>query len=205
MVRGDGVPSTQQRRGNERRTGKESTPDVTLASAELEGRCKWRVATELGSDHRPIVVEVGMEREVKEEGKSFSWAWKRADWERFQRECDERMRRVEVGKGSLSEQVRGLTVAMVEAAKAAIPLKRVSRFNRPFWDEELTSLQERRNAARRAGNEEEWRRINQELEEKYGEKRREYWKGFVEELGKEEDVGRVWKTTNTSLDRKSVV
>ena len=83
---------------------------------------------------------------------------------------------------------------MVGAASAAIPQKRVSGFNRPYWDAELSDLQEARNAARREGDEEEWRRRNDELEERSREKKKGYWREFVEGLGGEEDVGKVWKT-----------
>ena len=131
-------------------SGRESTPDVSLAGRGVQDRCSWRVLNELGSDHRPMIIDVSLQREVRGRGVAWSWAWRRADWGKYAVECEREMRGVRVG-GSVAEEVRGLEAAMLGAARASIPLKRVSQYNRPYWDDDLREIQLRRNAARERG------------------------------------------------------
>lgn len=44
------------------------------------------------------------------------------------------------------------------------------------------------------GNVEEWKRKTGELKELEKEKKREYWRKYVEELSEGDDAGKVWKT-----------
>ena len=62
---------------------------MSLCSEELASRCRWRVVEELGSDHKPIMIEMSGGREELLQRVCTSWAWKRAEWTRFEEELEE--------------------------------------------------------------------------------------------------------------------
>lgn len=132
-----------------------------------------------GSDHIPILIDVEVDREGRRERRITSWAWRKAKWQEFRQELEERVNR--------------MTTMMLEVAKKWIPKKRLACRNRPFWDAELGELRRMRDALRedpeRIG---EWREKNEELKEK----KKEYWKKFVENL-REKDAKKVWKTVKS--------
>ena len=73
----------------DRRTGRESAPDVTAVTGNLVGRCKWEALEELGSDHKPIVIELEGAVEGRKEERRLAWAWKKADWGKYKEELRE--------------------------------------------------------------------------------------------------------------------
>jgi hypothetical protein len=175
------------------RTGEESVPDVSLVVEEMAGRCKWEALSELSSDHKPIVVEYSCEREEEKKEKGLTWAWKKADWGEYAEKAKEVAR---VTGRTVKERVNGMTKAMKVAAEACIPRKRASRYNRPYWDDEMTELRKERNRARNGVREDVdgWKAKNQEMSKRLKEKKEKYWKEFVEGLLESDDVGKVWKT-----------
>ena len=152
---------------------------------------------ELGSDHKPILIEMKCNRERKSEKKNLTWAWRKADWAKYEVECEKR-KDVQLNEG-LASKVRQLTEITLEAAKASIPRKVASKRNRPYWDEELDKLNKERNSYRRKGSIDidKWKEKTEELNEKVARKKREYWREFVGNLKEEEDSKKVWKTIKT--------
>ena len=74
-------------------------------------------------------------------------------------------------------------------------MKKVSRYNPPYWDDDLKALQEERNALRsQPGMVEEWKEKNGELSRLLMEKKKEYWRNHVEEIGGSADPKKLWKT-----------
>ncbi|MEL7306976.1 MAG: reverse transcriptase domain-containing protein [Pseudomonadota bacterium] len=190
---GYGILNNGRKTCLDRRTGRMSAPDVSLAEEEVLSRCTWRVEEELSSDHLPILIDVQGAREGRRERKILSWAWRRANWEEYCKEMEERAEQLSM-EGSLKERVIRWTEVMLETASKWIPKKKVSRRNRPFWDEELDELRKERDRLRGdAQKREEWREKCGELKERLKEKKRLFWRSFVEGL-REGEEKKVWKT-----------
>ena len=190
---GYGILNDGRKTCMDRRTGRWSVPDVSLAAGGLLRRCTWQVVDELGSDHKPIIIEVKVEREGRKEKKVLSWAWKKANWAEYSRELDEKVRMMD-RMGSLTDRVARMTDMMIATARKCIPRKKVSCRNRPFWDEELTDLKKERDELSTDGERRvEWMEKNHELKEKIQKKKEAFWRKFVEELS-ERDARKAWKT-----------
>ena len=176
----------------DRRTGRESVTDWSLASETIMGRCQWKTLQELGSDHRPILIEVSSEREKVQRKKVLTWAWKKAKWEIFTEVMEEKTR--EAQGETVKQKVEWLTQSMLEAANEAIPKKKVSRYNRPFWDEELQALTQRRDVLRKdiRNHLEEWKEANKEIKDQVTEKRRKFWRSYVETMDESADSKKAW-------------
>ena len=68
----------------ERGTGRSSTPDLSVCPEDKVDLCRWQVHRALGSDHFPVVIDVGVQSVPCQEKKTMVWNWKGADWRRFQ-------------------------------------------------------------------------------------------------------------------------
>ena len=181
----------------DRRTGRESVPDVTIVEGSLRRRCKWRATNELGSDHRPIVVEIDCKREQRKKEVRVNWAWKKVDWEKYREELEGASWS---GEGlSMREKVEELTSKMIAAAKKSIPTKKVKTSDRPFWDEELEQCRVEREELRRSVGTDvlAWREKNEEMKRKLEEKKREYWKKFLDEVREGTDEKEIWRTVKS--------
>ena len=75
-------------------TGGLSTPDITLASRNLENAIEWNTINELGSDHIPIVFEIKNEKTKTiptEKRASMRWKRKKVDWSSFEAEVEDKL------------------------------------------------------------------------------------------------------------------
>uniref|UniRef100_A0A1I8I854 PHD-type domain-containing protein n=1 Tax=Macrostomum lignano TaxID=282301 RepID=A0A1I8I854_9PLAT len=177
----------------DRHSGRSSAPDLSIASQEIAPRCTWSTLNELGSDHKPILISISTARDTLRATPRFHWAWKKADWSQFRSILEENCEHL--NRGSIKKQVSRLTKGMLKAAELAIPRKKVSIRNKPYWDDELSKLRDHRNALREAAAPpEEWRAKSQELIKRCGEKKHEFWKDFIGKMAESEDPKKVWNT-----------
>lgn len=93
-------------------------------SVRFIGRGSWEVArgTTIGSDHCPIVTEVGLNGEEYEIGGLQKWSFSSAEWEKFNYVSDQEMRKM-----FINEDVDNLNIsvckAVLEAAEQTIQKK----------------------------------------------------------------------------------
>uniref|UniRef100_A0A1I8HE60 Reverse transcriptase domain-containing protein n=1 Tax=Macrostomum lignano TaxID=282301 RepID=A0A1I8HE60_9PLAT len=152
-------------------------PDISLASAGLDDLCSWEALDELGSDHKPILITVDGDRASTDQKICLAWAWQKADWNSYQAQLEDDSNGL--NKGTVKQQIQRLCFRMSKAAKACIPMKRVSSKNKPYWDSELSSLRDERNRLRsRGGDPDEWKRKNAELNRACAEKKAAFWQEF---------------------------
>ena len=85
------------------RTGTESAIDLTLVSDSMASVCSWEVVrgTTVGSDHDPIMIEVGLSLEQYQTGGLQKWSFSNADWDTFRNISDQEMERNTVQTKSL--------------------------------------------------------------------------------------------------------
>ena len=97
-----------------------SSPDVTLATANLANKIKWATVEDLGSDHLPIIFEVGDEYNRRHEQKQRRRRWRRrnADWEAFTRFAEEGVEALQnQDPGPLKSRVRRFNSLLTEAGR----------------------------------------------------------------------------------------
>jgi ribonuclease HI len=177
----------------DRSNGAKSVPDLTLVHVKLKERMSWRTLDEMGSDHRPILMVLMGDRKTREKRKRVTWAWRKADWEKFRKLMEGKVEKME-GE-TLTDMIKEMQTAMLQAARESIPKKKAADSNRPYWTPELTEMANKRMELRREGNKmEEWKEMNEKMKEKLEEERRIFWKEYVKKLEEEKDVAKVWKT-----------
>ena len=120
----------------------------------------------------PIQLDLEVRREVMKEKVRTAWAWKRANWLKYEEEMRGECEQVQ-SEVSLKERVRSFTKAIGEAAKESIPRKKVSERNLPFWDEirgvSAEQLRERKEK-------------HAVLKRRIVAKNKSYWEKFVGEM-----------------------
>ena len=175
----------------------EGAPDISIVNKEIAGRCKWEILEEMGSDHKPILIIMKCRRKGIRERPRTSWAWKKADRKKFQEIMEEKMQRTL--EGSLREKIEKFNEVVITAAEECIPKKKISQGSMPFWDEELTELKKQRDKIKGIGKaqREARSRRNKQMQEKIKEKKKEYWREFVEKLKEDTNSNKVWRTIKT--------
>ena len=66
-----------------------STPDLAIASEDIQEICDREVHTQLGgSNHLPVLLKVTLTEQTTSQKKEPSWNYKKADWLKFQNLTD---------------------------------------------------------------------------------------------------------------------
>ena len=66
-----------------------STPDLAIASEDIQKICDREVYTQLeGSDHLPVLLKVTLTEQTTSQKKEPSWNYKKTDWSKFQNLTD---------------------------------------------------------------------------------------------------------------------
>ena len=130
------------------RSGGQTAPDLAACSTSLAGRATWRLGTDLGSDHLPMVVEVHTSVHRPGRIRKPRWAFKKADWAAFQAECEAAFEEAEPQQ-TVQELSSRFTEVLHRASVRHIP--RGARADPKPWalDPELSeAIAERREARR---------------------------------------------------------
>lgn len=69
----------------------QSPMNLTLVSDSLASVCSWEVVkgTTVGSNHYPIIIEVGLSLEQSDRGGLQKWSFSNADWETYRKITDQ--------------------------------------------------------------------------------------------------------------------
>ena len=103
------------------RSGCETAPDFAAGSNSLATRIRWTLGTDLGSDHRPMVVEVRSPAEPPHRRRKSRWAHQKADWLKFGRACESPLSVPAPPEATVQQMATRLTATIQEAAKEHIP------------------------------------------------------------------------------------
>lgn len=103
------------------RTGAELAIDLALMSDPFAGIRTWDLikVTSIGSDHYPIMIEVGLNLEQRGTGKAQRWSFSSADWEKFRTISDKEIEKI--------DNVDILKGYIFEAAKQSVKVKAVGQ------------------------------------------------------------------------------
>ena len=180
------------------RSGCETAPDLAAGSNSLATRARWTLGTDLGSDHRPMVVEVRSPAEPPHRRRKSRWAHQKADWLKFGRACESALSVPAPPEATVQQMATRLTTTIQEAAKEHIP--RGARKDAKPWaahPEVVQAIEERREARRNLKRDDpatrtrwiEAKKRASQVEERVS---REHFRHFVTtELNRPTSVGRV--------------
>ena len=125
-----------------------STPDLAIASEDIQKICDRQVYTQLGgSDHLPVLLKVTLTEQTISQKKEPSWNYKKANWSKFQNVTDVLCREFDTDN-SKNINVQKLTDCILQAAKQAIPRGRKKDY-KPYWSNHLQCLHDQLTEARK--------------------------------------------------------
>ena len=127
-----------------------STPDLAIASEDIQKICDREVHTQLGgSDHLPVPLKVTLTEQTTSQKKEPNRNYKKADLSKFQDLTDMLCRELDTDNSkNINTSVQQLTDCILQAAKQAIPRGRRKDY-KPYWSNDLrasmTNLQKPEN------------------------------------------------------------
>ena len=117
-----------------------STPDLAIATEDIQGIAEREVSSQLGgSDHRPVIISIKGQTQPHRNKLPASWNYKKANWDAFREAVDKKTAALELPETNISSSVALFNKAVLEAAKMFIPRGR-RRDYQPYWTPELDNL-----------------------------------------------------------------
>lgn len=171
-----------------RRWNRTYSPDLCFLSKDLNGHTIPATRRILkvfpNSQHRPIIINVGMQLPMIRADKNNKWNFNKANWESFSQIVDRTAQRIPAHPHNY-DRFAGL---MITAAKKAIPRGHRDA-NVPGWSTESKELYEQ---FKEAGNAETGKLLLRKLDDN----RRKAWESKMELLSFTRSSRRAWNTLN---------
>ena len=182
-----------------RRTGKESTPDITIVNSHEADRYHWDILEELGgSDHKPILITrdaIGVEK--VNDKYTYKWDLKSANFEAFRNEVEEQLP-TNYEKKSTHKMEKILRKVITKAATDHVGVKKVNRDSKPAITKEIKTMMKERNQLRKdirkEGGRERWLSKCKEVRQAIRKEKEDRWKEYVETLDTKTNSKEVWRT-----------
>ena len=103
-----------------------STPDLAIATDDLQGASDREICPQLGgSDHKPVIIHLS--QRVPDTHTPYlppSWNYKKADWTLFKTLTDTECSKISFCEASVDKNVKHFNTAILEAAKHSIPRRK---------------------------------------------------------------------------------
>jgi ribonuclease HI len=185
-----------------------STPDLAIATEDIEKICDRQVKEQLGgSDHLPVLLTLSITDPVQYHRHAPSWNYKKANWSKFQAStnslCNER--RFDK-KNDINTNVQQFTECILEAAKQSIPRGRRKNY-KPYWNQKLQDLHDHLTTTREqlektpnTENTTAYNRARAAFDEEKIKEIRNSWQEKTSSLNLEKDTGKLWKLTKSLND-----
>lgn len=184
-----------------------SRPDVTLLSTDIIDQHTYTVLDDIGSDHRPILINIGRSDRRKTQRKSF-WNYKKANWTLYAQETDAEL-------SSFLEQPFNTTMysrfvdIILRAAKRHIPCGHTKKYT-PFWTPELESLVKNRAKARKTAekyptkeNKTSYNKLTAKIRYYIKANKKAKWIKTCENMDLRKDGRRAWKLLHQLAGNKT--
>ena len=95
-----------------------STPDLAIATDDIQGTAEQEVSSQLGgSDHRPVIISIKGQTRPHRNKLPASWNYKKVDWDAFREAVDRKSAALELPETNTSSSVALFNKAVLEAAK----------------------------------------------------------------------------------------
>ena len=182
-----------------RRTGKESTPDVTVVHSSQADTYEWEILEELGgSDHKPILITREAEGVDKVNDKYvYNWDLKGGDFAAFREEFDQELP-VNYEKKQIHKLEKIFKKVFDRTANKHIGTKKTNKDSKPAMTSTIKAKIKERNELRRRfgepGGREKWINKCREVKEEIKKEKELRWREYVDELDTKTNCKQVWKT-----------
>ena len=182
-----------------RRTGKESTPDVTVVHSSQADTYEWEILEELGgSDHKPILITREAEGVDKVNDKYvYNWDLKGGDFAAFREEFDQELP-VNYEKKQIHKLEKIFKKVFDRTANKHIGTKKTNKDSKPAMTSTIKAKIRERNELRRRfgepGGREKWINKCREVKEEIKKEKELRWREYVDELDTKTNCKQVWKT-----------
>ena len=194
-----------------RRWKSQSTPDIAIATEDIERDTIRNVTNQLGgSDHKPVLIIISKTSAPPVTKMPASWNYKKADWAKFTTQIEDGTRKFNKSL-SVRQATKQLTDLIIKAAYTSIPRGRRASYT-PFWTKELQQLHENVSNAR---NEMEMEpsdankiQHNRQLAIFKKEKLkliRNSWKEKTSSLNFEKDTTKLWSLTKSLNEERPLL
>ena len=182
-----------------------STPDLAIASEDIQKICDREVHTQLGgSDHLPVLLKVTLTEHTTSQKKEPSWNYKKANWLKFQNLTYMLCRELDTDNSkNINASVQQLTECILQAAKQAIPRGRRKDY-KPYWSNRLhDQLAEARKRFEQLPSPEHtilYNKARAAFDEEKNKEARKSWQEKTGSLNTEKDTQKLWNLTKALND-----
>uniref|UniRef100_A0A8R1EJC9 Endo/exonuclease/phosphatase domain-containing protein n=1 Tax=Caenorhabditis japonica TaxID=281687 RepID=A0A8R1EJC9_CAEJA len=164
-------------------TGILSSPDITMATADIASRATWHTCGVVNTDHLPIIIAMDSEIPKREKPKRVIANYRKADWKGFKTDVETRIRSY-VGPRDAYSLEKLISKAILEAAGKHIPSGRFVPTRECQGDtKEVDDLLKKRDEIQKLNPlDGKIAEINDEIEKSRRELRKERWLNKVEDM-----------------------
>ena len=177
-------------------TGNLSTPDIAIVSNNIAPFTDWSVADDLGSDHKPIKINInfGINQQSRPRTR---WSFKKAKWGLFKDMVERSLTDTPIIDDTVVAMTKDFNNIILEAARKNIP--RGARKNPlPWWNDEVDrAVKARKDARKQAQTNEDlnevWIEAARNAREVTQKAKEDQWHKFVStELSDRTNPTKVW-------------
>ena len=181
-----------------------STPDIAIATDNIQKTAKREVSEQLGgSDHKPVILTLAKQVNTNAGKMPPSWNYKKADWKRFRELTDIYTKSITFSKHSVNKNASNFNSAVLKAAKESIPRGRRHDY-KPYWNNTLEKihkeLSEAREEMERNPTQQNVRRHSQlkvDLDKEKQTQTQASWKTKTASLNMERETQKLWQLTKS--------
>ena len=183
--------------------GLESSIDLTLVSAQLATTAKWDVIQDstVGSDHYPIICEVGVGPVLLEGGSFPRWKLRKANWGAYSMMCSRKLEGLNQNNEGIDDFNARITEAMQSTAVEIIGKGSGSeqRHMVPWWTDECKKAVQARNKAFKKVKASfsfndliEYKKTQAVVRRVIRQAKRNQWQQFCNTIARETKISDVW-------------
>lgn len=174
----------------------DSALDLMLVSDNLAGKCEWNIMTQstIGSDHFPIVVNIGVDITKVEVVRNPRWKFKTAEWGIFKELCQNKIYEINYSDIDVDKLSNKIIDVLRNTAEEVIG-KNKSKNRRkavPWWNEKCSELVCNRNKALRKARKSlvftdfiNYKRAQAIVRREIRRAKKNYWREFCNKIGVE--------------------
>ena len=182
-------------------SGGESSPDVSLASADIAMITHWEVDIALSSDHLPIIVSIQLHSEIQYSEKRTYINFSKADWEGFSSFIEEHIPTDTTNDVTKAEKQFRKT--LLQGMKKFIPCGRIPKI-RPGYPSEAAKLAAKRDELRRNDpRNADIPKMSEEVQNLTSSYRRKKWQEHVKTCDLKDGLSKHWKTVKAISGSKT--
>ena len=186
-----------------------TTPDLAFCTDDIHRGTRREVGEQLGgSDHKPVYLTISAEG-IGIDHPHPRWNYKKAKWGLFAHRTNTLTRNIQVQGRDVDNVVGEFSSCILQAARETIP-RGARKEYRPYWSNQLQSLQEDLNKARDRAEEQPSQENHEKLQQAKAkflrtklEATRRSWREKTAALNLEKDGRKLWRITQQLNDEDS--